>query len=472
MKLSFFGAARQVTGSMFLLELEDDYKVLIDCGTDLDNNSTADKEKQFGLFPFEASMINLVLLTHAHIDHSGQLPNLYREGFEGQVLCTEPTLDLAEILLYDAASLYQKKLKSIQNSKKRSKKFRALDSEPYYLSNHVKHAVDNFVPLAFNRRFKFKDGGWVTFIPAGHLLGAAHILIEVENNGKVESICFSGDIGRKNYPLLADPDPVPEVDYLVCETTYGQREHEDNEDPVQKLKSIIQEYCIDKPGRLIIPSFSVGRTQALLYTLNKLYESEGIQPIKVFTDSPLARASTEIHDKYSHYLNTEAKEFKEYEETLFDFENLFYMKTNKESEQISSHSEPCIIISSSGMVQGGRVEYHVAQNIENSYAAILFIGYTTENTLGSKLRNKDIKELVIQGARKEVNAHIISTDVFSGHGDIEDLKTFVSYQNPKKLKKMFLVHGELDSMLNFKSVLSEKGFDSIEIPEWSQTFEL
>ncbi|AWV98665.1 MBL fold metallo-hydrolase RNA specificity domain-containing protein [Arcticibacterium luteifluviistationis] len=473
MKLSFFGAARQVTGSTFLLELDDDYRVLIDCGTDLSGKEkTEEPDDSFGLFPFDASMVNLVLLTHAHIDHSGQIPNLYREGYEGQVLCTEPTLELAEILLYDAASLYQRKLKAIEKNKKYSKKRRAVKSGPYYLSAQVNYAMDNFVPLAFNKRFKFKDNGWVTFLPAGHLLGAAHILIEVENNGKMESICFSGDIGRRNYPLLPDPYPVPEVDYLVCETTYGNREHEDDEVAEQRLKEIIQECCIEVPGRLIIPTFSVGRTQALLYTLNKLYDKHEIEPIKVFTDSPLARKSTEIHEKYSRYLNDEAKEIKRLDDTLFDFENLHYLKTNQESQSVAFHNEACIIISSSGMITGGRIEHHIAENIENPYATILFIGYATEGTIGHKLRNKELSELTIRGAKKDVNAKIRSTDVFSGHGDLEDLTYFAKQQNPEKLKKVFLVHGELESMLNFKTVLESEGFDNIQIPEKGEVFEI
>jgi metallo-beta-lactamase family protein len=472
MKLSFFGAARQVTGSSYLLELQDDFRILIDCGTDLDIKHSDSEEKDFGLFPFEASTVNLVLLTHAHIDHSGQIPNLYREGYEGQVICTEPTLDLAEILLYDAANLYQKKLKAIEKNKKYSKKRRIEKSEPYYLSSQVREAIRNFVPLAFDKRFKFKDGGWVTFIPAGHLLGAAHILLEIENNGKIESICFSGDIGRVNYPLLPDPQSVPEVDYLVCETTYGMRQHEDDEDPELRLKQIIQECCIDIPGRLIIPTFSVGRTQALLYTLNKLYAKHQFEPIKVFTDSPLARKSTEIHEKHSNYLNGEARALKKEDDMLFDFENLHYLKTTQESQSVAFHNEACIIISSSGMITGGRIERHIAENIENPYATLLFIGYASEGTLGYKLRNKELTELVILGTKKEVKANIITTDVFSGHGDLDDLLLFAKQQNPEKLKKVFLVHGELDSMLNFKSVLEKDGFGNVEIPEKGQMFEL
>ncbi|UBM59796.1 MBL fold metallo-hydrolase [Marinilongibacter aquaticus] len=471
MKLTFFGAARKVTGSMFLLELAEDYRVLIDCGTDMDETQKQ-TENQFGLFPFDASLINLVILTHAHIDHSGQIPNLYREGFEGQVLCTEPTADLTNILLYDAASLNHRKLKSISKSKKFSKKYKSIYSEPYYTTKDVDVAVDNIVPLKFGKRFKFSETAWVTFIPAGHLLGAAHVLIEVEEDGELKKICFSGDIGRKDYPLLPDPAPVPEVDYLICESTYGQRLHEDRNEPAAILREIVRNTCEEKPGRLIIPSFSVGRTQALLFTLNKLYGEAGVKPIKVFTDSPLAKASTLIHEKYTAYLNEEAREFKKEEGDLFDFENLIYMKTNQESESISFHNEPCIIISSSGMVQGGRIEHHIAENIENAYATILFIGFTTENTLGAKLRSKDIKELVIKGAKREVNAEIISTDVFSGHGDLKDLTTFVLQQKPERLKKLFLVHGEFDSMCNFKSVLEERAFREIEIPARGQSYEL
>ncbi len=469
MKLSFFGAARQVTGSSYLLQLEDDYRILIDCGTDLDKT---EKEKAFGMFPFEASLVNLVILTHAHIDHSGQIPNLYREGYEGQILCTEATMELTDLLLHDAATLHQGYLKKISKSRKLSSKFKSIKSEPYYLSRQVEEAMDNFVPLAFNKRFKFKEGGWLTFIPAGHLLGAAHVLLEIEEEGELKKIAFSGDVGRLNYPLLQDPQPLPAVDYLICESTYGNRYHADKENPGDALEKLIKEACEEIPGRLIIPAFSVGRTQALLYTLNKLYLEGRIKNLKVYTDSPLARASTRVYEKYISQLNKEAKEQHKDGEPLFDFENLIYLKTTRESQDLAFHSEPCIIISSSGMVQGGRVEYHVAENIENQYATILFIGYTTEGTLGARLRTRDLKELSIKGVNKEVKARITSTDVFSGHADLDELLHFVDAQRPDRLKKLMLVHGEYESMLNFKAVLEARGFADVEIPEWGQTIEL
>jgi metallo-beta-lactamase family protein len=471
MKLSFFGAVRQVTGSMFLLELEDDYRILVDCGTDLEPKSREVKEEDdFGMFPFEASMVNLVVLTHAHIDHSGQIPNLYQEGFEGQVLCTPATKDLAEILLYDAASLNQRKLKSIQKSKNYSKKRRSLSTANLYLNRQVEEAIDNFVPIEHHRRFKITDSCSITFIPAGHLLGASHVVFEVNENGKIKTICFSGDIGRKNYPLICDPEPIPQVDFLICESTYGMRFHEDRQEPKDLLKAIIKECCIDIPGRLIIPTFSVGRTQALLYTLNRIYEEDEIEPIQVFTDSPLGKASTKVHEKYTHLLNPKAKAFKKEHDMLFDFENMHYVSSTKESEAISSHSEACIIISSSGMIQGGRIEHHVATNLENPYACLLFIGYATEGSLGHKLRNQELKQLNIRGTKKDILLKIRSTDVFSGHGDLGDLINFVKSQDAASLQKVFLVHGELASMINFKEELAKENYNNVEIPEKNQTF--
>lgn len=473
MKLTFWGATRQVSGSMFLLEFDDEYRVLIDCGTDLERERSEETPKsEYGIFPFDPSLINLIILTHAHIDHSGQIPNLYKEGFEGQVLCTKATMELAEILLLDSATLNQKKYKAIHDSKKRSKKRKDVDSRELYLERQVKEAVDNFVPIPFDQRFKFKDDGFVTFYPAGHLLGAAHVYLEFWENNKKKTICFSGDVGRKDYPLLVDPYPIPQADYLVTETTYGDRYHISENKPEELLGEIIQKACIDIPGRLIIPSFSVGRTQAMLYTLNRLYTDRGFTPIKVFTDSPLAKASTRIYERNVRLMNKEAREFKEENESLFDFENLVYLESNQASKAVSNHSEPCIIISASGMVTGGRIEHHIQANISNPYATILMVGYASENTLGWKLLNGERKELSIGGQKLPVNANIEKIDVFSGHGDLDDLIDFIKTQNKEKTKNIFLVHGELHTMQNFKNTLAEIGYNQVVIPEKGQVFEL
>ncbi|WP_259014815.1 MBL fold metallo-hydrolase [Emticicia fluvialis] len=473
MKITFWGAAKQVTGSMTLLEFDDEYRVLIDCGTDLERENNPEKTRyEYGIFPFDPSLINLVILTHAHIDHSGQIPNLYREGFEGQVLCTKATMDLSELLLLDSASLNQRKFKMIHDSKKRSKKKKDIDSRELYLDRQVKEAIENFVPIAFDQRFKFKDNGFVTFIPAGHLLGAAHVYIEFWEDGRKKTLGFSGDIGRKNYPLLVDPQPLPPVDYLITETTYGDRLHIDQGEAEVLLADIIQKACIDVPGRLIIPSFSVGRTQAMLYTLNKLYTEKGFTPIKVFTDSPLAKASSRVYERSAKLLNKPARAFLEENESLFDFENLIYLESNQASKAVSNHAEPCIIISASGMVQGGRIEHHIEANISNPYATILMVGYASEGTLGWKLLNGERKELSIRGQKLPVNATIMRIDVFSGHGDFKDLTNFVTSQDAGHLKKVFLVHGEHQTMNNFKITLEQSGYTQVEIPDKGQTFEI
>jgi metallo-beta-lactamase family protein len=476
MKLTFWGAARQVTGSMYLLELADDYRILIDCGSDLERSRTDGQivptELATSLFPFEASSVNVVLLTHAHIDHSGNLPNLYREGYEGQILCTEPTFALTELLLRDAASLNQRRIHDLNNSKKKKVKDKQVKlQKDLFLEKQVKESMENVVPIAFNKRFKLCDTADVTFVPAGHLLGAAHIVLNVYENGERKSICFSGDIGRHNYPLLMDPAPVPAVDYLICESTYGARLHEDDETPEEALADVIQRTCIDIPGRLIIPSFSVGRTQALLYTLNKLYTKRNFPPIKVFSDSPLALESTKVYNRHVRMLNKEARDYFEENEALFDFENFEYLESAKASKAVSNFNEPCIIISSSGMVQGGRVEYHVAANISNPYCTILIVGYCAEGTLGWRLVNGQTT-LGIKGEEHQVLANVEKIDVFSGHGDRDDLMRFVQMQPKDKLKRLFLVHGDFTSMESFKETLSEAGYPNVEMPNRGETFEL
>jgi metallo-beta-lactamase family protein len=483
MKLTFLGAARQVTGSMYLLELEDDYKILIDCGMDMDRNRDPKKEQMslpYSVFPFEPTQINVVLLTHAHIDHSGNLPNLIREGYEGQILCTAPTLPLADLLLQDMASLNAKRLKAFQaelstgtgRRKKKSKKGSKVDPNNLYLDRQVNETIDRVVTVAFHHKFRLKKGVELTFIPTGHLLGAANIVLEITENGKKTTIGFSGDIGRKDYPLLPDPERMPEVDYLVCESTYGSRYHTTPGTQAEALAEIIKSTCIDNPGRLIIPAFSVGRTQALLYTINKLYTQGGFPPVKVFSDSPLALKSTRVYEKFLSYLNADAKEFHEDHDSLFDFENLVFVQDLKQSKALANHAEPCIIISSSGMISGGRVEHHVMTNLPNPYATILMIGFAAEGTLGAKLL-KGMRSLSIAKDQEiPIMARIESIDVFSGHGDLGDLTEFVKYQSPDRLKKVFLVHGEYESMVHFQGHLAGEGYSQVVIPEYGQSFEL
>lgn len=460
---------------MYLLEV-DDYRILIDCGLDFDLDEKGKKQlydEQKSVFPFEASMINIVLLTHAHIDHSGHIPNLFKEGFEGRVVCTEPTAALSELLLNDVARVNRRRVESQNQApagKKKKKKKKELPRD-IYLEKNVADAMNNFVPVAFGRSYRISDQVKVTYYQAGHLLGAAHIYLEVFENGERKTICFSGDIGRKNYPLLVDPVQVPEADYLVCESTYGNRKHEDKSTPEEALMEVIQRTCVDKPGRLIIPAFSVGRTQALLHVLNRLYVNRQLPPIKVFSDSPLAYASTRVYQRFYRMLNRSAREFQEDYGELFDFDNLNYIASSSESVRLSDYKEPSIIISASGMIQGGRVEHHVAANIQNPYATILLIGYASEGTLGWRLLNGQ-EHINVKGEAVKVLANVEKIDVFSGHGDLHDLENFIKYQDPRKLKKIFLIHGEEESMEFFRSVLNGHLYRDVEIPGRGDSYEL
>lgn len=468
MKLTFWGAARQVTGSMFLLEFENDFRLLVDCGIDMERARNT-PEDNIGLFPFEPSMIHAVVITHAHIDHSGYLPNLLREGFEGKIYCTTPTLALTELLLEDSASLNQRKLKRLMRRNRRNPK-KPKEAEGLYLSRQVGKTLKHFETLNFNQRIKLTKGVYLELIPAGHLLGAAHVIIEAEEQGKKKRLCFSGDIGRENYPLLVDPAPVPEVDYLICESTYGNRQHQTQARPEEAVYEIIHQTCVQNAGRLIVPAFSVGRTQAMLYTLNRLQSEGKLPPIKVFSDSPLAYKSTMVYEKYKHYLNQEAQEFAQ-NQRLFDFDNLIYLETIKQSKAAAHHPEPCMIISSSGMIQGGRIEHHVKENLRVPSSTILMIGYAAEGTIGRDLIDGASQ---IEGHKKaiEVKANIESIDVFSGHGDLEDLIRFVKWQDPKKLKKVFLVHGDIPSMQGFQQTLRDLSYESVEMPTRGQSYEL
>ncbi len=462
---------------MYMLTIDQDYKILIDCGFDFEkeraNWESEEYKKEDGfVFPFEVTEINLVLLTHAHVDHSGNIPNLIKEGYEGQILCTQPTMELSELLLSDSARIHKMRLNSIHGKGKKinPKTLNKLTAD-LYLDTHVRESMERFVCIGFERRFKVHENLYVTFHYAGHLLGAASIVVEARENGKWVKIGFSGDLGRYNYPLLKDPQPFPEVDYLVCESTYGNRTHETTDTPENILTEVIRSTLIDIPGRLIIPSFSVGRTQSLLYTLNKLQFREKFPDTRIFTDSPMALKSSQVYEKFRSHLNQESQEFFKENDGLFNFENLTYVPDLEGSKAISNYYEPCIIISSSGMIHGGRIENHILKNLENPYCTIFMIGYSAEGTTGNKLMNGADK-VVLKGKQLEVKARILKTDVFSGHADLKGLMRFVEQQKPDKLKKLFLVHGEPEVMDDFKKTLVWAGYEQTVIPEWGQQFEL
>lgn len=460
MKLTFWGAAQQVTGSMHLLEVGN-YKILIDCGLDYEKETYQEDNQHF---PFNAEEINLVILTHAHIDHSGNIPTLLRMGFTGQVLCTPPTADLAAILLFDSVELFLRK----QGRKPRTKHGNFNGPKPLYLHKHVMDTLDRLVTVAFNKPFKINGDIDLTFIPVGHLLGAAAVVLTINDGGVTKRIAFSGDIGREHYPVLVNPSPLPEVDFLVCEATYGGRYHSKTQTLEERLVEEITEACIKSPGRLIIPAFSIGRTQSLVFALNQIFTKKLLPPVQIFVDSPMAVQATDVYRKHHKLVNQEAKDFYQTMGDAFEFDHLAYVQTMKESKDVSNYFDPCIIISSAGMLEGGRIQDHLYYNIQNYYCTILFIGYCAKGTLGYKLLS-GAPIVRIKDREMMVYATIRQTDLLSGHGDHDDLvKTVKQTGSPKQV---FLVHGEDKSLKNLCAALQEEGFN-VTIPAKGESFEL
>ncbi|HTK21109.1 MAG TPA: MBL fold metallo-hydrolase, partial [Mucilaginibacter sp.] len=330
--------------------------------------------------------------------------------------------------------------------------------------------MERVVTIGFNRTFRINGNIELTFIPVGHLLGAAAAVFKINDHGEEKTIAFTGDIGRKNYPVLDDPQDLPHVDYLVTESTYGGRMHTKDKTVEQALVETIEKACIKEQGRLIIPAFSIGRTQSLVYSLNKIFTQGLLPPVKVFVDSPMAVAATEIFRKHHSLVNEEAREFYQTKGDEFEFDNLVYIESLQDSRQVSNYFEPCIIISSAGMLEGGRIQDHLYDNIQNYYCTILFIGYCAKGTLGHRLLRGD-PIVFIKDRELSVYATIKQTDVLSAHGDHEDLMNVARQQDKDKLRTIFLVHGEEASMQALAEALEEEGFP-VSIPEKDVTYTL
>src|ERR1700744_1127873 len=463
MKLTIHGAARQVTGSMHLLQVGQ-YKILVDCGLDYEKDRSIQSNENF---PFDPTEIDVVVLTHAHIDHSGNLPTLVRMGFNGQILCTPPTADLTELLLLDSVNIFMRKA---EKGRRYGKNKYNTNTKPLYLQKHVMDTVERFVTIGFNKPFRVNGDIELTFIPVGHLLGAAAAVFKVQEHGEEKTIAFTGDIGRKNYPVLNDPQELPPVDFLITESTYGGRYHTKGKSVQETLVEVIEKCCIKEQGRMIIPAFSIGRTQSLVFALNKIFSSGLLPPVKVFVDSPMASMATSIFRKYHNLVNQEAQDFYKNQGDEFEFDNLTYVETLKDSRQVSNYWEPCIIISSAGMLEGGRIQDHLYNNIQNYYCTILFIGYCAKGTLGYRLLRGD-PIVHIKDRELSVYATIKQTDVLSAHGDHEDLMNVARQQDKNKLRTIFLVHGEEVSMQALSDALEEEGYP-VSIPEKDVSYKL
>lgn len=462
MKIKFCGAAQTVTGSSHLLTLDDGTKILLDCGLyqghedEMDNYNTS--------WFFKPSDIDYLILSHAHIDHCGRIPKFVKDGFKGQIFATHATYDLCALMLLDSAHIQEKDAE--YEAKKLKRKV-----EPLYSIKDAKDCLGNFVGVSFNKWFKISPNISFIFNDAGHILGSATVALKILENDKKTIFGFSGDIGRPNRPILKDPEKMPICDYLICESTYGGEKHVDNITTDDFFLKIIQETCIEKRGRVIIPAFSVGRTQEIIFTLDKLKSQGKIGDIPVFIDSPLAVNATEIFKLHPECYDAEMHEYLRKEGDPFGFNSLHYISDLKDSKALNDLNTPAIIISASGMAQAGRIKHHIFHNIENPNCTILMVGYCADGTLGEKLIKKP-KEIKIFGELLMVNARIETLSSMSAHADHYEILDFLKNQDKNKLKTIFLVHGELKRQERLKAGMIENGFYHIEIPFLEQEFNI
>jgi metallo-beta-lactamase family protein len=459
MKLAFHGAARTVTGSKHLLTLVNGKKILLDCG--MFQGMGKDTDSLNRSFGFDAASVDVMVLSHAHIDHTGLIPRLYKQGFRGKIYCTDATKELSALLLQDSAEIQESDAKY---HNKGSKAQGAPLLEPLYTIQDARNCLDAFVVRPYGEWFDVIDGVQALFTDAGHIIGSACVHLRITENGKTQQLTFSGDVGRYRDVILKSPQAFSQADYIVMESTYGNSLHEDVTTSVDMLLSWIRETCITKKGKLVIPAFSLGRTQEILYALNQLEMEQRLPALDYFLDSPLSTSITDAIKKYPQYFNRTIQKVMETDSDPFSFPGLRYIKSVEESKMLNYRNEPCVIISASGMADAGRVKHHISNNIENSRNAILMTGYCEPHSLGGRLL-AGAQEVGIFGVRHEVNATIGGIKSMSAHGDYEDLSQWLSGQDPKHVKKLFLVHGEYDVQTAFRDRLLRKGFPDISIPE-------
>jgi metallo-beta-lactamase family protein len=465
MKIKFCGAAQTVTGSQHLLSVNGT-KILMDCGLFQGRREEAQRINRE--FPFDPSEIDLMLLSHAHIDHSGNIPNLLKNGFKGPIYTTAATVDLCQIMLRDSAYLQEMDLKWL-NKRLRKKGKSAI--EPLYTIKDAEESMQNFIGIQYDHNFEIADGVNVTFRDAGHILGSAGILLEIRENNRTIRLGFSGDIGHKNMPVIRNPNLLRDLDVLIMESTYGNRLHRMTEDVEEELAEIVNDVASDG-GKIIIPAFAVGRTQRITYILHKLYDQNRIPDLPVFIDSPLACNATDIFRLHPECFDRETNRlFMQDHEDPFKFGKLNYVREVEKSKSLNELKQPHIIISASGMAEGGRILHHLRNNIGNPRNLVLFVGYAAHYTLARKLMDGE-KRVRIFGEEHDVHCKIRKMDDFSAHGDQSELLDYLQFADPQKLKKIFLVHGEEDQVIPFKKLLNERGYGSVYFPEVGNSFEV
>lgn len=443
MQLEFLGAVRSVTGSMHIIHANGK-KVLLECGMYQGRRKEA-RERNKNL-PFDAKKIDACTLSHAHIDHSGNLPNLVKSGYKGRIHATDATADLARVLLKDSAYIQRKDADYI--NKKRKKKGEP-PIEPIYSEDDALEVGNRFSEMAYGKRVVLTPGVAVTCYDAGHILGSAVAVYEIEEGGRTVRVGFTGDLGRPRHPILRDPQPIPQIDYLITESTYGNRTHAAVSSIKTKLKKIVTE-TFESGGRVIIPAFSVGRTQNLVYYLAQLFNEREIPRVKIFVDSPLAINATEAYKNHPECYDSETKALIAKGGSPFGFELLTYTRKQEESKALNSFKEPCVVISASGMCEGGRVLHHLKHGISKRRNTILIVGYQAENTLGRKILEGEPK-VRIYGKEFRLRCRVEKVNGCSAHADRDEMATYIKHI--PGLKNVFVVHGEEEASMAFAAYL-------------------
>jgi metallo-beta-lactamase family protein len=465
MEIEFHGAARTVTGSQHLLTVNDQ-KILLDCG--LYQGSRQESYERNQHFPFNTAEVDVMVLSHAHIDHSGNIPNLVKSGFKGDIVCTYATRDLCALMLRDSAKIQQYDIEYV--NKKRQKQGEQ-PLEPIYDMADAVASLKSFVGIGYERPYRLLPGITLTFYDAGHILGSAIVALDIEEEGKQTRVVFSGDLGRPHRPILRDPTFLEAADILIIESTYGNREHEDNIESSDKLERIVNE-TYKRGGKLIVPAFAVGRTQELVYRLHQLVESRDIPPhLPIYVDSPLAIDATGIYRLHPEAYDEEVASFllEDAHGDPFGFEMMRYTRTTAESKELNFLSKPAVIISASGMAEAGRILHHLKNNIEDPRNTILIVGWQASHTLGRRLVEKQ-KEVKIFGESYQLRAQVETLNGLSAHADRSELLDWTGHL-AQKPHHTFIVHGEDEAASAFAQALQkEQNFSNVHVPYRGQRF--
>jgi len=465
MQVKFIGATETVTGSKHLIQTDKGFLVLLDCGLYQGlGKETSIMNRNLDLDP---KKINAVILSHAHIDHSGNLPLLVKQGFLGTIYCTPPTLKVVEVLLLDSAKIHENDIDFV-NKKRKINNEEPL--EPLYTAKDVERCLKHFKTIPYHAEFYLNDEMSFTYTDAGHILGSAVVNLKLKDKtNKIIHLTFSGDVGKFNDLLLRDPEVFPQADYIICESTYGDRLHEVDLDAEMHLLRVVKQTCVEKKGKLIIPAFSLGRTQEIVYVLDKL-KNKGLLPnIKIYVDSPLSTNITDIMRENVSCFNEKLQEYIKTDPDPFGFNNLIYIREQTASMALNTSTEPCIIIAASGMMDAGRIKHHLAHTISDPKNTILVVGYCSPNSLGRKIREKE-SNVKIFGELFELRADVEIIDSYSAHADYNELIRFLSCQDKAKIKKLFLVHGDPEAKISFKEKLLKEGYLDVIIPNKNEPF--